>query len=186
MKKTRKVISLICILALLFAVSVGGGCATQAQTGAAVGAGSGALVGGLANMHGSWGATALIGAGVGAGIGYLIGNEKDKKEAQQKRAVSEAELRPLAGTTWQVINITPKQQKSYASIIVAFRPDGTIITTKTDMKGAVETTNERYRISGTTLIIYRTGYIENTKFSLDGDKLSIDFGNGSVVMRRVS
>ncbi len=186
MKKANKTVSIVCILVLFIVSSLGGGCATQGQTGALYGAGAGALIGGLANMHGSWGATALIGAGVGAGVGYLIGNEKDKKEAQQRKAASETELRPLAGTTWQVISVTPAQEQTYKSIVSHFRKDGTVVTTKTDMQGKVETTHEKYRIVGSTLIIYKPDYVENTQFTIEGKKLIIDYGNGSVVMQRVS
>ncbi len=184
--KTRKMISVICILGILVAASLGGGCATQGQTGALAGAGAGALIGGLANMHGSWGATALIGAGVGAGVGYLIGNEKDKREAQQRQAVGEEDLRPLAGTTWKVIEITPKQEKIYKSIVSHFRSDGIVVTTKTDMEGKAESVHEKYRISGSTLIIYKPDYVENAQFAIEGGKLIIDYGNGSVVMQRIS
>lgn len=51
------------------------GCSSNAKTGAAVGAGGGALVGQL--IGGSTKST-LIGAGVGAAAGYIIGNEQDK------------------------------------------------------------------------------------------------------------
>lgn len=177
----RTVVAVIAVT-LLFSA----GCATKAQTGAAAGAGAGALIGGLANMHGSWGATALIGAGVGAGVGYLIGNEQDKKAAEKQRKASEAELKPLAGTTWQVISIKPKPKKEYKSIVAHFRTDGHVITTKTDMQGKVITTNESYRIVGSTLIINKPDYVENTKFKIDGNKLIIDYGNGSVVLHRIS
>ncbi|MGF1633107.1 MAG: hypothetical protein ACFCVE_04600 [Phycisphaerae bacterium] len=64
-----------------------GGCANNAQTGAAVGAGLGALggaiIGNNANGGGRGEAGALIGAGVGAAGGYIIGNEQDKAEARQ-------------------------------------------------------------------------------------------------------
>ena len=79
MENSRKTVSIICTVAMLFALSLGAGCASKGQTGALTGASAGALVGGLANMHGSWGATALIGAGVGAGVGYLIGNDGGQK-----------------------------------------------------------------------------------------------------------
>ncbi len=177
----RTMIAMVAVT-LLF----GAGCATKGQTGAAVGAGTGALIGGLANMHGSWGATALVGAGVGAGVGYLIGNEKDKKDAAMRQAASEAELKPLAGTTWQVISINPKPEKEHKSIVAHFRPDGIVVTTKTDMDGKVETMTEGYRIVGSTLIINKPDYVENTQFKIDGDKLIIDFGNGSAVLHRVS
>ncbi len=186
MKRGKKLVSLICILAMAVTASLGAGCATEGQTGAAVGAGTGALIGGLANMHGSWGATALLGAGIGAGIGYLIGNEKDKEKAERRQAATAEELRPLAGTTWQVISIVPEPKDSHKSVVTQFRPSGTAVTTKTRMDGTVEKTTERYRIVGSTLILSAPGYVENAKFKIDGDKLYIDYGNGSVVMQRIS
>jgi hypothetical protein len=178
----KRTIVSVAAVSLLF----GAGCATKAQTGAAAGAGAGALIGGLANMHGSWGATALIGAGIGAGVGYLIGNEQDKKDAAKQRQAAEAELRPFAGTTWQVISINPKPKKEHKSIVAHFRTDGVVVTTKTDMNGKVVTTEEKYRVVGSTLIINKPGYVENTRFKIEGKKLVIDYGNGSVVLQRIS
>ncbi|MCL5022396.1 MAG: glycine zipper domain-containing protein [Nitrospirae bacterium] len=186
MEKGRSVVSIIVILVMVLTVSFGTGCATKGQTGALTGAGAGALIGGLANMHGSWGATALLGAGIGAGVGYLIGNEEDKKDAERRRAVREDELRPLAGTTWQVVSIVPEPRESVRSIVSHFRHDGTVVTTKTNMDGRVEKTTERYRIVGSTLIFNKPGYVENTRFRIDRDRLIIDYGNGSAVLQRVS
>ena len=186
MKRGKEFVSIICIAGMFLTVSLGAGCATKGQTGAAVGAGTGALIGGLANMHGSWGATALLGAGVGAGVGYLIGNEEDKKDAQKRRQVTDAELKPLAGTKWQVVSVSPKPEKSFKSVIVNFKPDGNVVTTKTHMNGNVETVTEKFRIVGSTLIIYKSDYIVNEKFRLDGDNLTIDYGDGSAVLKRVS
>jgi hypothetical protein len=186
MNRGKKLVSIICIFAMFAAASLGAGCATEGQRGAALGAGTGALIGGLANMHGSWGATALLGAGIGAGIGYLIGNEEDKKAAEKRGRTTEEELRPLAGTTWQVISIVPKPQKAHKSVVSYFSHDGTAVTTKTNMDGKVETTTERYRIVGSTLILSTPDYVENAKFKIEGDRLFIDYGNGSAVLQRVS
>src|SRR5512139_422719 len=120
MERGKKLVSVICIFGLLVTASLGAGCATEGQKGAALGAGTGALIGGLANMHGSWGATALLGAGVGAGVGYLIGNEKDKQAAAKRQRATEEELKPLAGTTWQVISVEPKQMERYKSVVSHF------------------------------------------------------------------
>jgi hypothetical protein len=174
------------VVIVCFALLWTSACATKGQTGAAIGAGTGALIGGLANMHGSWGATALIGAGVGAGIGYLIGNEEDKKDAAQRQRATEEELKPLIGTIWQVISINPKPKEDYKSIVSHFRHDGKVVTTKTNMDGRVETVTEWYRIVGSTLILSQTGYVENTRFKIDGDRLIIDYGNGSTVLQRIS
>jgi len=186
MKNERSTKRIACVFIVCISLALGTGCATKGQTGALTGAGAGALIGGLANMHGSWGATALLGAGIGAGVGYLIGNEEDKKDAAMREAVTEQEIRPLAGTTWQVISIVPKPQRHFKSIVSHFRHDGNVVTTKTNMDGRVETTTERYRIVGSTLILSHTDYVENANFRLEGDKLIIDYGNGSTVLQRIS
>jgi hypothetical protein len=186
MDKGRRLVSIVCVLTMVCAVSLSGGCETKAQTGALSGAGAGALIGGLANMHGSWGATALLGAGIGAGVGYLIGNEADKKDAAKRQAARKEELRPLAGTTWQVVSITPKPAKSFKSTVSHFRTDGTVVTTKTNVDGKVFKDTENYRVVGSTLILSKPDYVVNAKFTIKGNTLTIDYGNGSVVMKRVS
>ncbi len=174
-----------CILVMCISLALGAGCATQAQTGALTGAGAGALIGGLANMHGSWGATALLGAGIGAGVGYLIGNEQDKRNAERRRVATAEELRPLAGTKWKVLRIEPEPSETYKSIVSSFRHDGTVVTTKTTMDGKEWRTTERYRIVGSTLILSHPDYVENTDFRLEGDRLTIDYGNGRTVLKRI-
>src|SRR3954466_15539376 len=66
------------------------GCESKAQTGALVGAGGGALVGGAIGSlsHSRAGAGAAIGAGVGALGGYLVGNEADKKDQKARDAAA--------------------------------------------------------------------------------------------------
>src|SRR5882672_10830402 len=66
------------------------GCESKAQTGALVGAGGGALLGGAIGSlsHSRAGAGAAIGAGVGALGGYLVGNEADKKDQKARDAAA--------------------------------------------------------------------------------------------------
>src|SRR5436853_1036156 len=66
------------------------GCESKAQTGALIGAGGGALVGGAIGSlsHSRAGAGAAIGAGVGALGGYLVGNEADKKDQKARDAAA--------------------------------------------------------------------------------------------------
>jgi hypothetical protein len=186
MKNGKKNMRILCVAVISLTLALGSGCATKGQTGAAVGAGTGALIGGLANSGGSWGATALIGAGVGAGVGYLIGNEQDKKDAEKRQKATESELKPLAGTAWQVISINPKPEKVYKSIVAKFKRDGYVVTTKTNMEGDIETVTEKYRIVGSTLILNKRDYIENIQFKIDGKKLILDYGNRSAVLQRIS
>ena len=67
------------IILMVVAVSLGlvfaAGCESDAQTGALIGTGIGALAGQA--IGGDTEAT-LIGAGIGAVGGYIIGNERDK------------------------------------------------------------------------------------------------------------
>ena len=69
------------IILMVVAVSLGlvfaAGCESDAQTGALIGTGIGALAGQA--IGGDTEAT-LIGAGIGAVGGYIIGNERDKNE----------------------------------------------------------------------------------------------------------
>ena len=179
--KSNTVTAIILCLILNF----GAGCATKKETGALAGAGVGALVGGIAAGSGSEGAGALIGAGVGAGLGYLLGNEMDKKDAQNRQQATEEELRPLSGTTWQVVSAVPKPDKPYKSYIAYFRPDGMVVTTKTLEDGRVERDTEKYRIVGKTLIVNQHDYIINAPFKIEGRKLYMDTGKRSVVLQRV-
>jgi len=69
------------IILMVVAVSLGlafvAGCESDAQTGALIGTGVGAIAGQA--IGGDTEAT-LIGAGAGAVGGYIIGNESDKKK----------------------------------------------------------------------------------------------------------
>jgi len=57
-------------------------CSTKAQSGALIGAGSGALIGQA--IGGSTGAT-VIGAGIGAIAGGAIGGNEDRKDRERRR-----------------------------------------------------------------------------------------------------
>ena len=69
------------LVIILIAMSLGlafvAGCESDAQTGALIGAGVGAIAG---QAIGGDTEGTLIGAGVGAAGGYIIGNEQDKKK----------------------------------------------------------------------------------------------------------
>jgi len=69
----------ICVSIVACAVLMtAAGCESDAQTGALVGTGVGALAG---QAIGGDTEGTLIGAAVGGGAGYIIGNEQDKKKA---------------------------------------------------------------------------------------------------------
>jgi len=70
----------ICMLCGTGILGIIAGCSSDAQTGAAVGAGTGALAGQAIGRNTE---STLIGAGVGAAAGYIIGNESDKQKARE-------------------------------------------------------------------------------------------------------
>ena len=72
----KKLIIILMVVAVNLGLPFVGGCESDAQTGALIGAGVGALAG---QAIGGDTEGTLIGAGVGAGGGYIIGNESDKK-----------------------------------------------------------------------------------------------------------
>ena len=162
------------------------GCAgmDKATTGAAAGAGVGAIAG---QIIGHNTAGTLIGAGVGAGLGYIIGNEMDKSETSKRQNVTADETKPLADTTWQIVKVTPKpkQKDPYTSRISHFQPNGTVISTLMKPDGKVETTRERYRIVGTTLIINHDNYVVNARFQINGNQMILDTGEYSMVLQRL-
>ena len=84
-------------LGLVFA----GGCESDSQKGAGLGALAGAGVGAIVgHQSGKTAEGALIGGAVGGGAGYMLGNEGDKKKAAAERE----ELRQQLNTV--TVNIT--------------------------------------------------------------------------------
>ena len=73
----KKLIIILMVVAVSLGLAFVGGCESDAQTGALIGAGVGALAG---QAIGGDTQGTLIGAGVGAAGGYIIGNEQDKKK----------------------------------------------------------------------------------------------------------
>jgi hypothetical protein len=143
-----------------------------------VGAGVGALIGQSAGRSTS---ATLIGAGVGAAGGYIIGNEVDHDQARQRarqgQPVPMCELQPLAGTTWNLVSITPESARTFASMIIDFRTNGVVVTTRTDLNGNVQTAQEHFRIVNNTLIVNDRDYIINGPFILQDRMLTFVVGN---------
>ena len=83
------------VLAAIGTMILVGGCESDAQNSALIGAAIGAGVGQLAG--GDTEAT-LIGSAVGGGAGYVVGNEKDKKNRQAEAAQVQAEMNTV--TVW--------------------------------------------------------------------------------------
>ncbi len=73
----KKMITILLVATISLGLVFVAGCESDAQTGALVGAGVGALAG---QAIGGDTEGTLIGAGVGAAGGYMIGNEQDKKK----------------------------------------------------------------------------------------------------------
>jgi hypothetical protein len=170
---------------LLIALSlVVGGCATKSGSGALIGAGVGALIGQAAGGNT---AGTLIGAGVGTGVGYLIGNEMDKSDAQKRSQATADELRPFSGTAWQLLSVNPPPNKGkpVKSLVARFNPNGRVGSTRTFEDGTFETADESYRVVGDTLIVNKPDYIINARYKLDGDRLYLESGDRSAVLKKI-
>ena len=170
---------------LLIALCLGAacGCATKARTGALAGSGVGAIIGQAAGR--STEAT-LIGSAVGAGVGYIIGNEVDKKEAKEMEAKGKVpDNAPLAGTSWQVTDLVRDEPLPHKSIIVEFRRDGRVITTRILPDGKVVRDDEAYRVVGSTLIVNKPGYVVNAKFRIDQSEMIVEAPKVRAVLARL-
>lgn len=86
------------------------GCESKAQTGALVGAGGGALLGGAIGSlsHSRAGAGAAIGAGAGAIGGYLVGNEMDKKDQKARDAAARDSARTARSRDYETQSPPPR------------------------------------------------------------------------------
>ncbi|MGD8786974.1 MAG: glycine zipper domain-containing protein [Phycisphaerales bacterium] len=73
----KKLIMVLMVISVSLGLVLVGGCESDAQTGALIGAGVGAVAG---QAIGGDTEGTLIGAGAGAVGGYIIGNEGDKKK----------------------------------------------------------------------------------------------------------
>jgi len=168
----------------LFAALVAcSGCATKGRTGALAGSGVGALIGQAVGRDTE---ATLIGAAVGAGVGYIVGNEMDKDEAKKLEADGRVpDNAPLAGTSWRVTNLVTDEPLLHQSMVLEFRNDGRVITTRTLPDGGVEREDEAYRVVGNTLIVNKPGYIVNAKYRIDGRELTVDAPKFRAVLARL-
>lgn len=170
-------------LALSMALLAACGCATKGRTGALAGGGVGAIIGQAAGR--STEAT-LIGAAVGTGVGYIIGNEMDKKEAKALEATNAVpNNQPLAGTAWRVVSLVRDEPLPHRSLVLEFRDDGRVITTRTLPDGEVVRSDEAYRVVGSTLIVNKPGYIVNATYRVDGREMIVEAPKFRAVLERV-
>ena len=176
-------------VAAILIASVAGGVAAQTsgtKKGMAWGAGLGAIAGGIIGGHGS---DALIGAAVGTGIGYIVGNESDKKKAQEMNAQSPKgthhETGPFAGTTWHLMDWSPKSGKEvFKAKTFSFGKDGWLTTHTTNKDGKKTTDRENYRVVDNTLIVNKGDYLLNFKYAIQGDQLTVDSEKVRAILKR--
>jgi hypothetical protein len=163
------------LLGLFFSAT---GCQSGRGTGTLAGAGVGALIGQLA---GGTATSTLIGAGVGAAGGYIIGNEADRRQARQRTAAAAPtpvnELQPLAGTNWTLTSITPESSRNFSAMVIEFRSNGVLVTTRTENDGSVRTDEEYFRVVNNTLIVNDRDYILNGPFILNNRSLTFVVGD---------
>lgn len=96
------------------------------------------------------------------------------------------EVGALGDTRWAVVSVNPRDGLgSFASMIVEFRRNGRVLTTTTMKDGQVRTADEGFRVVNDTLIINRTGYIINARFSMSADQLVVSAERFSAVLQRL-
>jgi hypothetical protein len=178
------------LVAAILMMAMAWGAAAQESSGKkkgmAWGAGLGAIAGGVIGGHGS---DALIGAAVGTGIGYIVGNESDKKKAQEMSAQSpkstHSETGPFAGTTWRLMDWSPKSGKEvFKSKTFTFGKDGRLTTHTTNKDGRMTTDRENYRVVDNTLIVNKGDYLLNFKFAIQGEQLTVDSEKLRAILKR--
>ena len=91
----------------------------------------------------------------------------------------------LTGTKWKVIIMVKEDMPEYTSIIVEFKPNGEVVTTRHEPGGTMTITEERYRIVSNTLIINKPGYIINATYRVQGNQLTIDSEQFHAVLQRI-
>ncbi|MBE0535016.1 MAG: hypothetical protein IH624_05040 [Phycisphaerae bacterium] len=158
------------------------GCQTRRQTGALAGAGVGALAG---QAIGRSTTATVIGAGVGAGAGYIIGDRSDRRTA---RRYDYNQPTQLTGTRWRMVDLDMKgrPEPRYETYYVEFKPNGEMVSTINYADGTQEIVEERYRISGNTLIIHKQDYIINADYTMTDDTLTMTvLDDFRAVLRRV-
>ncbi len=159
------------------------GCATKGRTGALAGSGVGALIGQAVGRDTE---ATLIGAAVGTGIGYIIGNEMDKDEAKKLHYDGRVpDNAPLAGTSWKVMSLVTDEPLPHRAMVLEFRNDGRVITTRTLPDGSVERADETYRVVGSTLIVNKPGYLVNANYRIDGREMIVDAPKFRAVLARL-
>lgn len=154
------------------------GCESSRGTGTLAGAGMGALIG---QASGRTATSTVIGAGIGAAGGYIIGNEVDRRQASERAArnvpTPPNELAPLAGTSWTLTSITPESARTFSAMLIEFRSNGVLVTTRTENDGRVRTDEEYFRIVNNTLIVNDRDYILNGPFILNNRSLTFVVGD---------
>lgn len=93
----KNLVTILMVVVASLGLAFVGGCESDAQTGAALGALAGAGIGQLAGGDTE---STLIGAAVGGGVGYMLGNESDRKKARAEGAYLREEMNTV------VVNVT--------------------------------------------------------------------------------
>ena len=62
---------------------------------------------------------------------------------------------------------------------------GRVITTTTRKDSSVTSSDESYRVVGSTLIVNKPGYLVNARYRLDGNRLLLDDPGFSAVLERL-
>jgi hypothetical protein len=107
---------------------------------------------------------------------YELGKPKPPQE----------DTKPLGNTKWQVMSITPKPDKAFATRILQFQPDGNLLETTTYADGSAKSETSRYHIVGSTMIVNKPENDLNIRFKVEGNSLIMDTGDYSILLLRIN
>ncbi len=98
---------------------------------------------------------------------------------------STQQMLPFADTTWRVISMTPPPINQFDSMTVQFQPNGLVVSTTVYPDGRVAADSETFRVVGNTLIINDIGYLTNSTWTIEGNRLTLINQNFRTVLARV-
>jgi hypothetical protein len=98
---------------------------------------------------------------------------------------STQQMQPFADTTWRVTSMTPPPSDPFDSMTVQFQPNGLVVTTTVYPNGRVTADSESFRVVGNTLIINDIGYLTNSTWTIEGNRLTLINQNFRTVLERV-
>lgn len=99
---------------------------------------------------------------------------------------SAKELAPLANTRWKVTSIRPKLEKPYSATEFSFNNNGILLESAELPNGTIVTDTHIYRVIGNTLILAKNSRTAFSRFTIEGDTMTINADTYSLTLERIN